>query len=204
MTAVSDSASAASDFIADPFAASSPGAETPPVADVADGETPRDGFVVGSISGALAAEAYPQLESPEVEPPEVERSAHLRVAPNVKRGMLYRRRRTQLVVLGVAVLSAASMFTLVTFHVFAAQSAFTLDKLDSQLANEQRQYGNLRDQVATLSSPEAIAGRATRLGMIRAPEVILLHPFTASSFDSTVGLPVPPPTPYSAVDNTGQ
>jgi cell division protein FtsL len=204
VSAVSDGPSAASDFLGDHFAAGSLGTEMQPVVDVAVGEPPFGGFVVGSTSGALAADAYPELESPEIEGPEVERPAHLHVAPNVKRGVLYRRRRTQLVVLGVAIISAASMFTLVTFHVFAAQSAFTLDKLDSQLANEQRQYGILRDQVATLSSPEAIAGRATHLGMIRAPKVVLLHPFAASSFDPTADLPVPPPTPYSAVDNTGQ
>ena len=103
----------------------------------------RSGELVGSVEGALAAEALPDFESPDfpspgLEPPTAERPAHLRVAPDPKRGLVYRRRRAQLLVLCVAALSAASMFLLVTFHVFAAQSAFTLDKLQTQLATEQR------------------------------------------------------------------
>jgi hypothetical protein len=179
--------------------------DTQPTGDLRAGETDAfGGLVIGSIEGALAAEAVADLDQPEVVRPELDRPAHLHVAPNVERGVLYRRRRAQLLVLGVAAISAASMFMLVTFHVFAAQSAFTLDKLDTQLALEQRQYGILRDQVATLSSPAAVANRAASLGMIRAPEVTVLHPFAASAFGPTAGLPVPPPTPYSAVDNIGQ
>ena len=170
----------------------------------------RSGELVGSVEGALAAEALPDFESPDfdspgLEPPAAERPAHLRVAPDPKRGLVYRRRRAQLLVLCVAALSAASMFLLVTFHVFAAQSAFTLDKLQTQLATEQRQYGLLRNQVATLSSPQAVASGARQLGMVRATQVTLLHPSGALPFGSTVGLPVPPPIPYTAVgDDTGQ
>jgi cell division protein FtsL len=164
---------------------------------------PNAGELVGSVEGALAAEALPAFERPDLEPAAADRPV-LRVAPDPKRGLVYRRRRAQLLVLSVAALSAASMFLLVTFHVFAAQSAFTLDKLQTQLATEQRQYGLLRNQVATLSSPEAVASGAQQLGMVRAPQVTLLHPSGALPFGSTVGLPVPPPIPYNAVDDTGQ
>jgi cell division protein FtsL len=162
------------------------------------------GLVIGSVEGALAADAFADPGRPEDDHAELGRPSHLRVAPDVQRGLFDRRRRAQLLVLGVAAISAASMFMLVTFHVFAAQSAFTLDKLNTQLANEQRQYEKLRDRVATLSSPEAVANRATSIGMIRAPGVTVLHPFVASPFNPTAGVPVPPPTPYSAVDNIGQ
>ncbi len=141
---------------------------------------------------------------PDDELPESGRPSHLRVAPEIERGLLHRRRRAQLLVLGVAAISAASMFLLVTFHVFAAQSAFTLDKLDNQLSVQQRDYGLLRDKVATLSSPDAVANGAKRLGMIRATEVTGLHPPAAASFASTNSLPVPPLTPYRAIDDTGQ
>jgi hypothetical protein len=109
-------------------------------------------------------------------------------------------------VLGVAAISAASMFLLVTFHVFAAQSAFSLDKLDTQLSSQQREYGLLRDKVATLSSPDAVANGAKRLGMVRSTEVTQLHPQSAPPFASTGSLPVPPLTPYQAqaIDDPGQ
>jgi cell division protein FtsL len=205
VTAVSNGPSAVSDSVAGPDPAHEFARDMPPVEDLRAAETDTvAGLVIGSIEGALAADAFAERARPEDERSQTERPSHLRVAPNVERGLLDRRRRAQLVVLGVAAISAASMFMLVTFHVFAAQSAFTLDKLNTQLASEQRQYEKLRDRVATLSSPEAVANRATGLGMIRAPAVTVLHPFAASSFTSTGGLPVPPPTPYSAVDNIGQ
>jgi hypothetical protein len=146
------------------------------------------------------------VELPEGEPGEQGRPSHLRVAPDAQRGLFHRRRRAQLIVLGVAAISAASMFLLVAFHVFAAQAAFSLDHIDSQLTREQRQYVLLREQVATLSSPDAVASGAQRLGMIRAPQVTQLHPLAAPSFASTSSLPVPPPVPYpaTALDDTGQ
>jgi len=131
------------------------------------------------------------------------RPSHLRVAPEVERGLFHGRRRAQLLVFGVAVVSAASMFLLVTFHVFAAQSAFALNKLDTTLTKEQRDYGLLRDKVATLSSPDAVASRAKDLGMVRSTEVTQLHPLSAPAFSANESLPVPPPTPYPAIDNTG-
>ena len=123
----------------------------------------------------------------------------LRVAPKPSRDLVRRRRRARLAVFGVAALSAASMFTLVAFRVFEAQSAFTLDKLDTQLSAQQRQYGLLRDQVATLSSPEAVSKAAAALGMVRPSDVTLLHAPSAAAFDSNAGLPAPLPTPYKSI-----
>ena len=64
--------------------------------------------------------------------------------------------------------TVASLFTLVAFHVFAAQSAFELDKLAKQRTNEQLRYERLRDTVARQSSPDAVIAEAQRLGMVSA------------------------------------
>ena len=55
---------------------------------------------------------------------------------------------------GAALVTVASLFTLVAFHVFAAQSAFTLERLSKERTNEQLRYERLRDQVARLSSAQ--------------------------------------------------
>ncbi len=91
-----------------------------------------------------------------VETTEAERPAHLRVAPDSVE-LLRRRRRARLIVVLGAAISAASMFLLVAFHVFAVQSSFQLDKLQTQLTAEQRRYGMLRDEVA-----DALVGRDDR------------------------------------------
>ncbi len=127
--------------------------------------------------------------------PGAARLPRLRVARGTSREVLRRRRRTRLAVFAGAALSAASMFTLVAFHVFAAQAAFSLDKLDTKLSSEQREYGLLRNEVATLSSPAAVAKAAAALGMVRPPEVTLLNAPAAAAFGS--GLPAPSPTPYT-------
>jgi hypothetical protein len=110
------------------------------------------------------------------------------------------RRRARLVVLLGAAVSAASMFMLVTFHVFAVQSSFKLDKLQRDLTVEQRRYGILRDEVATRSSPEAIARGAEELGMIRPGGVTVLRPAAAKPIDPSDDLPVPPPLDYKELD----
>ncbi|HTD50347.1 MAG TPA: hypothetical protein VK771_07105 [Acidimicrobiia bacterium] len=205
MTAVTNGPSAATDPVAAAAHVGDLTADMPAVEELRCEEPDVfAGLVIGSVDGALAADAFADPARPEHDRSALERPSHLRVAPNVARGLFDRRRRAQLLMFGVAAISAASMFMLVTFHVFAAQSAFTLDKLNTQLANEQRQYEKLRDRVATLSSPQAVANRATGLGMIRAPQVTVLHPFVVSPFNPTAGVPVPPPTPYSAVDNIRQ
>jgi hypothetical protein len=71
----------------------------------------------------------------------------------------------------VTLVSIVSLFLLVAFHVVAVQHAFELDQLASQRAEEERRYERLREQVATLSAPDAIVGAATQLGMVPAEHV---------------------------------
>jgi hypothetical protein len=70
--------------------------------------------------------------------------------------------------------TVASLFTLVAFHVFAAQSAFTLDELSKQRENEQLRYERLREEVARQSSPEAVISAARALGMVPAERTNIL------------------------------
>jgi hypothetical protein len=130
---------------------------------------------------------------------EAERSAHLRVAPDTALEAARRRRRARLALLGVGAISAASMFGLVAFHVFAVQSSFQLDKLQSQLTIEQRRYGILREEVATRSSPQAVTSGAEGLRMVRPSVVTVLHVPAAKPLDAQASLPVPPPTPYGPI-----
>ena len=88
------------------------------------------------------------------------------------------------------------MFLLVAFHVFAVQSSFQLDKLQTQLTAEQRRYGMLRDEVATRSSAETIARGAEALGMVRPDQVFVLRAPTAKPIGAQGELPVPSAPPY--------
>ncbi|MGQ0824061.1 MAG: hypothetical protein ACT4OX_03335 [Actinomycetota bacterium] len=72
---------------------------------------------------------------------------------------------------GTAVVTAASLFVLVSFHVLAVQHAFELDDLAAQRATEERRYERLRVEVASRSSPAAIVEAAYAIGMVRASEV---------------------------------
>jgi len=110
----------------------------------------------------------------------------LRIAPDVRR----RRARARLAVLGVALVTIASVFTLVAFHVFAVQSAFTLDRLSKERTNEQLRYERLRDEVARASSPAAVIAAASRRGMTFA--------------DSEQFLKAPPAAPRDAADPAPQ
>jgi len=86
---------------------------------------------------------------------------------------------------GAALVTVASLFTLVAFHVFAAQSAFTLERLSNERRNEQLRYERLREQVAGLSSAQTVIAAAARLGMVQGGTVVTLsvpsaRPATAS------------------------
>ncbi len=94
----------------------------------------------------------------------------LTVAPEVAR----RRLRARLLMWAVALVTVASLFTLVAFHVFAAQSAFTLEKLSKEQTNEQLRYERLRNQVATLSSADAVIAASNKLGMVQGPSPVVL------------------------------
>ncbi len=91
----------------------------------------------------------------------------LQVAPEVAR----RRLRARILVWGAAVLTVASVFLLVAFHVVAVQSAFQLERLSKEKTNEQLRYERLREQVANLSSAEAVIRAATQLGMVPAAHI---------------------------------
>lgn len=93
------------------------------------------------------------------------------------------------------------MFLLVTFHVFAAQSSFQLDKLQTEQATAQRQNEFLRNEVATLSSATTISKAAAAIGMVRPLNVVLLKtaplPAGASAGAGPSATPVSlPATPY--------
>jgi hypothetical protein len=118
---------------------------------------------------ALARELHPEAAPGEAP------AKHLRVAPKVSRRVLRQRRRARYAIIGVAAISAASMFLLVTFRVFAAQSSFQLDKLENEQTAAQRENEFLRDQVATRSSATQIEAAATALGMVPPTNAVLLH-----------------------------
>jgi hypothetical protein len=92
----------------------------------------------------------------------------LELAPEVAR----RRLRARLLVWAVGLVTVAAMFMLVAFHVFAAQSAFTLERLSKEQANEQLRYERLRNQVASESSADTVIRAADKLGMVQGPTVI--------------------------------
>jgi hypothetical protein len=71
----------------------------------------------------------------------------------------------------LSILSVAAVFCLLAFHVVAVQNSFQMDRLERDRATEERRYERLREQVATLSAPEAVVANATRLGMVVAPHV---------------------------------
>src|SRR4051795_12891011 len=101
--------------------------------------------------------------------------ARLTIAPDVAR----RRLRARLVMWCAALVTVASLFTLVAFHVFEAQSAFTMERLSKERTNEQLRYARLRDQVARYSSASAVIEAANKLGMVQGPGVVTLSVPTA-------------------------
>jgi hypothetical protein len=97
--------------------------------------------------------------------------ARLTVAPDGAR----RRLRARLMVWTAVLVTVASLFTLVSFHVFAAQSAFTLERLSKDRANEQLRYERLREMVASFSSAQTVIAASRNLGMVSGPSAIPLH-----------------------------
>jgi hypothetical protein len=76
---------------------------------------------------------------------------------------------------GLTIVSIASVFLLVAFHVVAVQHSFALDRLARERATEERRYERLREEVATRSAPDAIVAAATKLGMVPADHVEALQ-----------------------------
>ena len=91
------------------------------------------------------------------------------------------------------------MFLLVTFHVFAAQSSFQLDKLEHRRADAQRQNELLRNLVATRSSATTIFNAATRFGMVIGDPTLLNVTATGATVTNSSATPVSMPAfPYGS------
>lgn len=104
-------------------------------------------------------------------PPRSGADRALVVAPNVVRHRL----RARLAMWAAAAVTVLALFTLVQFHVLAAQSAFTLERLEKERTNEQFRYQRLREQVARSSSAEQVRAAAAKLGMISSSNVVQLE-----------------------------
>jgi hypothetical protein len=124
---------------------------------------------------------------------------HLRVAPTVSKRVLRQRRRARWLVAGLAAISAASMFLLVTFHVFAVGASFQLDKLERRRADAQRHNELLRSLVAKRSSATTIFNAAIELGMLRGNPILVHVSGTGATVPPATGAPVTmPETPYGS------
>jgi hypothetical protein len=125
---------------------------------------------------------------------------HLRVAPTVSKRVLNQRRRARWLVAGLAAISAASMFLLVTFHVFAVGASFQLDKLEHRRADAQRHNELLRSLVATRSSATRIFNAAIEQGMQRKIPITISVSGTGATVPPSAGAPVTmPKTDYRAI-----
>jgi len=117
--------------------------------------------------------------------------ARLTIAPEVAR----RRLRARLIMWGAALVTVASLFTLVAFHVFAAQSAFTMERLSKERTNEQQRYERLRELVAERSSAEVVITAAKGLGMVPSGTLI---PLVTSTPQPVTGAPAQGPETSAA------
>jgi hypothetical protein len=152
----------------------------------------REGAARSSTGRAQSALAHAVRLDPADQPVARPPAKHLRVAPKVSHRVLRQRRRARWAVAGVAALSAASMFLLVTFHVFAVQSSFQLDKLERQRTDALRENELLRNLVANRSSATTIFEAATARGFVRPANVIQINVGPAGA-----GTPSPAPTPVT-------
>src|SRR4051794_5947689 len=153
------------------------------------GRTSAERVAAGRAGQSALAHAVRLDPAEHADPAAVPARKHLRVAPTISKRVLRQRRRARFAIAGVAAISAISMFLLVTFHVFAVQSSFQLDKLEHRRAAAQRQNELLRNLVATRSSATTIYSAAIEMGMVPVTAVLINLP------DTPATIPVPSPTP---------
>jgi cell division protein FtsL len=102
---------------------------------------------------------------------------HLRVVEKPVRSPAQRRRLARAILLGAVGLGVSVAFALVYLHVVLAQRQFKLDRLTTQVQQEQATYQKLRLQVAELNSPQHIIATAEgQLGMVQPSGVTYLTP----------------------------
>jgi cell division protein FtsL len=102
---------------------------------------------------------------------------HLRVVEKPARSPAQRRRLARAILLGAVGLAVSVAFALVYLHVVLAQRQFKLDRLTTQVQQEQSTYQKLRLQVAELNSPQHIIATAEgQLGMVQPSGVTYLTP----------------------------
>jgi hypothetical protein len=103
------------------------------------------------------------------------RERHLRAVPP------RRRRQPRLGLWIGSIVTVVSLFLLVAFNVFMVQGQFELDRIDQQRGIEQQEYARRRAEVAQLSAPEEIVGKARANGMVESPRVTQLSAPTAGA-----------------------
>jgi len=111
--------------------------------------------------------------SPRRPVPAPERPRHLRVVRG--RPAPGRRPPTLFIVLALTATGMA-LFALVVAQVFLGQAAFRQSRLESAVNQKRLATEQLELDVAKLQSPELIAQRAQKIGLVPAPDVVVLTP----------------------------
>jgi cell division protein FtsL len=70
----------------------------------------------------------------------------------------------------LVVVTIAALVTAVVFHVVLAQNQMELDRLNGQIATEQRTYEQRRLNVSELLAPQRVIQEAGRLGLVQPPD----------------------------------
>jgi cell division protein FtsL len=142
---------------------------------------PRHAYATRGAAAVALAPQSPNV-APAPRPRPTERPNHLRVVAPSERA---RRRLTP----AMAVLLTAAMFAtllaVAVAHTVLVEGQVRLDRLDSQLVEEQARYQELRTDVAELESPTRIVHTAQEMGMVSPADLQYLQPPAPDA--STVG-----------------
>ena len=111
--------------------------------------------------------------SPRRPVPAPERPRHLRVVRG--RPVPGRRPPTLFIVLALTATGMA-LFALVAAQVFLGQAAFRQSRLENTVSAKRLATEQLELEVAKLQSPDRIAARAQAIGMVPAPDLVVLSP----------------------------